>query len=79
MYRKEAPRNAGEIIAMVEQAYDDFPSYKINRIWLSYMQCLNEIIVSNGENDYKLGHMGKAQLERESKLPRTLEVHPARL
>jgi hypothetical protein len=76
-YRKEAPRNAGEIIAMVEQAYDDFPSYKINRIWLSYMQCLNEIIVSNGENDYKLGHMGKAQLERESKLPRTLEVHPA--
>jgi hypothetical protein len=74
MYYRSAPRNAGEIITMVENAFEEFESNKINRIWITYMSCLNEIIDNDGGNDYKIPHMNKRKLEREDRLPRVLSV-----
>ena len=34
---------------MVEKAYELYPSTKINRIWLTLMSCMNEILLSGGE------------------------------
>jgi hypothetical protein len=62
------PSNVGEIIANVQQAYQDYNHRKINWIWLSLQCCLNKIINHLGNNDYKLPHMQKERLEREGQL-----------
>ena len=74
LYYRSAPRNAGEIIEQVQAAYNAYDSRKINKIWLSLMCCLNEIIKHHGNNDYKLPHMGKDRLERIGQLPITIPV-----
>ena len=73
-YYKECPRNADELIAMVYQTYQHYPADRINRIWLTLQGCMNEIINSNGGNQYQLPHMNKDKLEREGRLPSVLDV-----
>ena len=55
-------------------SYNEYPTNKINRIWLTYQSCLNEIIKCNGHNTYKILHMNKEKLERTNRLPLTLDV-----
>jgi hypothetical protein len=74
LYQKSTPSNVGEIIAYVQQAYQDYDHRKINRIWLSLQCCFNEIINHLGDNDYKIPHMQKERLEREGQLPVTIAV-----
>jgi hypothetical protein len=71
LYYQEAPSNTKELIHLVEKAYKDFESEKINRLWLTYMSCLNQIIESHGDNDYKIPHMKKT---KTGCLPKTLQV-----
>ena len=75
-YMRCPSSNAMELIEMVRECYDEYPINKINRIWLSLQCCLNEIIKSSGNNQYKLPHMGKEKLERENRLPVAVEVCP---
>ena len=74
LYYEAAPENEFALIRAVLDAYDDYPSTKLNRMWLTYQSCLNEIIECHGDNTYKIPHMGKEQLEREGKLPSVLPV-----
>jgi hypothetical protein len=71
LYYQEAPSNTKELIQLVEKAYKDFESEKINRLWLTYMSCLNQIIESHGDNDYKIPHLKKT---KTGCLPKTLQV-----
>ena len=73
-YYKHCPNNSDELIDMVLSTYRDYPTNRINRIWLTLQGCMNEIIKSNGGNQYKLPHMNKDKLEREGRLPRVLDV-----
>ena len=75
-YYQNCPRNSIELIDMVNEAYEDYPTHKINRIWLTLQSCMNEIIKVHGCNQYKIPHMGKEKLEKENRLPVTLEVCP---
>jgi hypothetical protein len=68
------PGNAGQIIQCVQQAYHAYDKHKINRIWLSLMGCLNEIIEHYGNNDYQIPHMGKDRLTRFNLLPIAIPV-----
>jgi hypothetical protein len=74
IYYNATPGNAAEIIHCVQQAYLAYDSNKINRIWLSLMGCLNEIIQHHGDNNYKIPHMGKDRLERTGQLPVAISV-----
>ena len=74
-YLKMIPRNPMELIAMVKQVFEAYPPAKLNRIWLSYLMNLNMILKHNGDNQYKTPHMGKAQLERQGRLPLTIAVY----
>jgi len=74
MYHSYCPMNSLELIEMVTMCYNEYPTNKINRIWLTYQSCLNEIIKCNGHNNYKIPHMGKDKLERTNRLPLTLDV-----
>ena len=73
-YYKMTPGNAEQIIQCVQQAYNAYDKEKINRIWLSLMGCLNEIIDHHGNNDYEIPHMGKDRLIRINQLPTTIPV-----
>jgi hypothetical protein len=73
-YYKMTPGNAGQIIQCVLQAYNAYDKHKINRIWLSLMGSLNEIIIHHGNNDYKIPHMGKDRLIRLNQLPIAIPV-----
>jgi hypothetical protein len=71
LYYNEAPNDTKELIGMVMKAYEDFQSEKINRIWLTYMSCLNQIIECHGDNDYAIPHLKKTKI---GCLPKTLRV-----
>jgi len=74
MYHSYCPMNSLELIEMVTMCYNEYPTNKINRIWLTYQSCLNEIIKCNGHNNYKIPHMNKDRLERLNRLPTVLDV-----
>lgn len=73
-YHKRNPKGAEQIIDCVYKSFEEYPSHKINRLWLTLQSCLNEIILQNGGNDYSIPHMAKEKLEREGRLPEVLEV-----
>ena len=73
-YYQRCPSNAMEPIDMVKECYNEYPANKINRIWLTLQSCLNEIIINHGGNQYKIPHMNKERLERQNRLPESLEV-----
>jgi hypothetical protein len=74
LQQKSCAKNALELIDIVQKAYEDYPSNKMNRMWLTMQLVMNEIIKDNGGNDYKLPHMNKEKLEREGRLPHVLPV-----
>jgi hypothetical protein len=73
-YYKKSPRNAVEMLAMVDECVSEFDVHKINRIWLTLQGCMNETINLHGANDYKIPHMQKEALEKQGTLPETLVV-----
>ena len=74
MYYLTAPRNSKDIIEFVQDAYDQYPREKINRIWITLQSCMAEILKIGGDNAYKIPHMGKEKLEKQQLLPRALPV-----
>ena len=74
MYHGYCPNDEKEIIQYVHKTYTEYDYNKINNIWLTLMGCYNEIIKCNGDNDYKIPHMGKERLRRRGELPTTIEV-----
>jgi hypothetical protein len=76
-YYRFAPRNALELIDCVEKAYVGYPANKINHLWLSLQLCMNQIIEHDGCNHYKIPHINKAKLEREGRLPASIQVTPS--
>jgi hypothetical protein len=73
-YWKKAPKTAERILSAVQEAVDEYDEEKVNRLWLTLQSCMNEIIDSNGNNDYKIPHLNKARMEREGTFPEALEV-----
>jgi hypothetical protein len=74
MYYRTSPKNAIELIEMVESCFNNYHVYKLNRIWLSLHCCMNKIIEEKGDNKYKLPHMNKERLERLNQLPISIAV-----
>lgn len=65
-----------DLIDLVMEKYNDYPSYKINRVWgLTHMQIMNKILKTHADNTFKMHHMNKDKLlKREGRLPMVLEV-----
>jgi hypothetical protein len=73
-YYNTCPKNAMEIIEMVQKTWLEYPHQKINRLFVTLQSVYNSIIEEFGGNDYKLTHMNKDRLEREGNLPRELSL-----
>ena len=73
-YERYSLRTAEDIILYFRQAHEEYPTNLINRIWLSLMGCMNEIMQNFGDNDYEIPHFKKKRLEQLNELPTTIEV-----
>lgn len=68
-YYDKAPSNEVQLITMVEETYRDYPTNKINRLFVTLQTIFNSILEHHGDNQFKIPHMGKERLERENRLP----------
>ena len=66
-----------KLIKAVEDAYNNYDPVHLNYIFLSLQQCMVEILKCKGNNNYNQPHMNKAGLDKQGKLPVTLEVDRA--
>jgi hypothetical protein len=75
MYYRTSPKDAIELIEMVESCFNNYDVNKVvNHIWLSLQSCMNKIIEEKGDNKYKIPHMKKERLERLNQLPISIAV-----
>ena len=77
LMKKKAYKDKLELIDEVKREYDNYPPDTLNRMWLTHMMVMNEILKSNGHNDYKLPHLKKCALEKQGRLPSTIEITTA--
>lgn len=66
---QKAPRTVDELLAAVEDSFQELERNKLNNVFLTMQQCMIEIMKVGGGNNYKLPHMGKVHLERQGRLP----------
>jgi hypothetical protein len=74
VYYNTAPKSAVELITMVEQTYEEYPLFKINKLFFTLQTIFNSIIEHNDNGQFKLVHMNKERLERDGHLPVALPV-----
>ncbi|KAI5387909.1 uncharacterized protein LOC127103324 [Lathyrus oleraceus] len=73
---KEAPKTIDELISAVVKSFENFPSIKSNRIFVSLQLCMIEIMKEKGSNKYKIPHVNKERLERVGQLPIQIKCDP---
>jgi hypothetical protein len=66
---KTSSKSTEELVSAVLEAFADYPPSKLNRIFLSFHACMNEVIKIGGGNEYKVPHIRKGVLERQDCLP----------
>jgi len=69
---KGTPNNIKDIVLKVNEAYQNYPVDKSNRIFLTQQGCMMEIMKHNGGQHYNIPHMKKKTLELQGRLPTTL-------
>jgi hypothetical protein len=74
LQQEEVSNTMAELVAAVENAFEEYDPKRLNHAWLTLMTCFNEIIECQGGNDYKIPHMGKQALERNHQLPFQITV-----
>jgi hypothetical protein len=66
------------LIANVIRAWENYPARTLDRVWLTHMSCLNEIVECYGGNFYKIPHLGKTNLvDAVGNLPKAIAVSDA--
>ncbi|GAA0162730.1 hypothetical protein LIER_18760 [Lithospermum erythrorhizon] len=71
---REAPKTIDELMAAVEKSFQELSPSALNRVFLTFQECMIEVLKCKGGNDYKIPHMRKENLEKEDCLPVTLFV-----
>jgi hypothetical protein len=60
-YQKPA-KNLDEMIGIVHEAYADLPLDVCKNVWTMAQLIMNQVLLCNGGNDYKLPHVGKVKI-----------------
>ncbi|GAA0143394.1 hypothetical protein LIER_35737 [Lithospermum erythrorhizon] len=71
---REAPKTIDELVAAVEKSFQELSPSALNRVFLTFQECMIEVLKCKRGNDYKIPHMRKENLEKENCLPVTLSV-----
>jgi hypothetical protein len=67
-------RSKEQLIQAVVHAFENYSPIQLDNIWISFQQCMLEILKINGDNTYKVPHMSKTTLARLDELPKNLNV-----
>ncbi|KAL6838300.1 hypothetical protein ACP4OV_031899 [Aristida adscensionis] len=70
---KKAAKTVPELVAAVEQAFQEFSPTLSNRIFSTLQLVMIEAMKGGGGNNYKIPHIKKALLERQNALPAQLK------
>ena len=62
-YQKCA-KNINELCAHVLKAFVNLPLDVCKKVWMTAQIVMNKILIHNGNNDYKLPHVGKLKVEK---------------
>ncbi len=65
MQHKNPRCNSEELIVAVKHAFDTLPPDVINRAFVSFQGVLEQIILTDGNNNFVLPHMKKRKMEKE--------------
>ncbi|VFQ87497.1 unnamed protein product [Cuscuta campestris] len=63
-----------DFMAAFQRAYNALNPETLNKVWLTYQQVLTKVMEHEGNNNYRLPHMGKDRLAREVNLPKSLSI-----
>ena len=63
-----------ELISATEEAYWDQNPQTLDSVWLTLQTCMEASMLEEGNNKYKVPHMGKNKLHKVGKLPRNIKV-----
>jgi hypothetical protein len=69
---KTTSRNMDELIANVENEFQNYDPHDLRNVFLTLQGCLIEVMKAGGGNRYKIPHMNKERLEALGLLPRSL-------
>ncbi|KAG2926031.1 hypothetical protein C6341_g16405 [Phytophthora cactorum] len=69
-------RSIEELVEAVKAAYWELPPSTINAAFLSLQGSMNLCILDRGGNAFKPPHIGKAKLQREGRLPESVQCSP---
>jgi hypothetical protein len=64
-----SPRTIDEMIDAVGDSFLRLHYSVLNNNFLTLQTCMEEVILHDGSNNYKIRHMSKQRLEREGRLP----------
>jgi AraC-like DNA-binding protein len=73
MFQKSSPKNIDDIIAKVNEAFQQYPEERSNRIFLTHQTCMMQIMKEKGSHHYSIPHMKKQALEKNGVLPERLQ------
>jgi hypothetical protein len=65
------------VVLKVEQAWNEYPAERSNRVFLTHQTCMVEVMKLMGEHRYKIPHIRKGVLQSLGILPEVLNVDPA--
>ncbi|KAG3020594.1 hypothetical protein PC121_g10816 [Phytophthora cactorum] len=74
--RLRTPRSIEELVEAVKAAYWELPPSTINAAFLSLQGSMDLCILDGGGNAFKPPHIGKAKLQREGRLPESVQCSP---
>mmetsp|Transcript_991 Transcript_991/g.1748 ORF Transcript_991/g.1748 Transcript_991/m.1748 type:complete len:220 (+) Transcript_991:3956-4615(+) len=77
LQHQSAPRTVDELITIVQDSFQQLHHSTLNNTFLTLQTCMEECILHNGNNNYKIRHMSKQRLEREGRLPISIDCNPA--
>ena len=58
----------------VEDSFIELDRHTLNKVFLTHQKVLEQILLCDGGNNYKLPHMGKERLLRQGQLPVSIAV-----
>ncbi|GAA0142538.1 hypothetical protein LIER_03415 [Lithospermum erythrorhizon] len=76
LQHKVSLRSVEKLVDAVIKALNNYPSEKMNHVWLTLQLSMLEIMRIGGSNRYRIPYMNKLLLEREGNLPTQISCDP---
>ena len=73
MAKRNHTRSIDELITAVQDSFQQLHHSTLNNTFLTLQTCMEQVILHNGNNNYKIRHMSKQRLEREGRLPLSID------